>query len=96
MKVFFFFFFIELNSIPSITFSDAEGSTTKLGELQWEYRNEYDGLTKEEKDELVAEFNPHKEVGIKIHQPTACACIQDVANVSHNMQMLVSNLNFNG
>lgn len=75
----------------SITFS--EGNATKLGELQQDYRDEYNALTKEEKDELVAEFNAHKEAGIKIRRPTARARIQDVANVSRNMQMLVSNLN---
>jgi hypothetical protein len=77
----------------SITFS--EGNPTKLGELQQDYRDEYNALTTEEKDELVAEFNAHKEAGFKIRRPTARARIQDVANVSRNMQMLVSNLNLN-
>lgn len=77
----------------SFTFSD--GNPTKLREIQEDYHEEYNALTNEEKDELVAEFDAHKEAGIKIRRPTARARVQDVANVSRNMQMLVSQLNLN-
>ena len=69
-----------------------EGNSSKLQDLQQEYHEEYDALTTEEKEELVEEFNAHKEAGTKIRQPSARACIQDVANVSRNMQLLVSML----
>ena len=57
--------------------------------LQQEYLEEYKALTNKEKAELVEEFETHKQEGIAVHQPTACACIQDVANVARNMQLLV-------
>ena len=75
---------------PQLSITSSEGNPTKLQVLQQDYHKEYDALTKEEREELVEEFNAHKEVGKKIRQPTAHACIQDVANVSHNMQLLVS------
>jgi hypothetical protein len=68
----------------------SEGNPTKLRVLQQDYHEEYDALTKEEKEELVEEFKAHKEAGMKLRRPTARACIQDVANVSRNMQLLVS------
>jgi hypothetical protein len=58
--------------------------------LQAEYQDEYDALTEEEKAELIREFTAHKTEESKLQRPTACARIQDVANVMHNMQMLVS------
>lgn len=61
----------------------------KLLTLQQEYHEEYEALTKEEKAEIIEEFNVHKQEGMKICCPTARACIQDVANVSRNMQLLV-------
>lgn len=61
----------------------------KLLTLQQEHHEEYETLTKEEKAELIEEFNAHKQEGIKIRRPTARARIQDVANVSRNMQLLV-------
>ena len=76
--------------VPKLTTSTSDGNPTRLQELQQEYHEEYEGLTREEKDELVAEFNANKEAGTKICRPTARARIQDVANVSRNMQMLVS------
>jgi membrane carboxypeptidase/penicillin-binding protein len=57
--------------------------------LQNEYHDKYDALTEEAKQELVEEFEVHKQEGMKIH-PTVCACIQDVANVARNIQLLVS------
>lgn len=53
--------------------------------LQQEYHKEYKALTKEEKDDLIEEFNTHKQEDMKIHHPTACAHIQDVANSACNM-----------
>jgi hypothetical protein len=62
----------------------------KLLTLQQEYHEEYETLTKEEKAEIIEEFNTHKEEGMKIRRPTARGRIQDVANVARNMQLLVS------
>jgi hypothetical protein len=75
---------------PQLSITSSEGNPTKLQVLQQDYHEEYDALTKEEKEELVEEFNAHKEAGKKIRRPTARARIQDVANVSRNMQLLVS------
>jgi hypothetical protein len=58
--------------------------------LQNEYHDEYEALTEEGKQELVDEFEVHKEEGMKIHCPTAHAHIQDIANVARNIQLLVS------
>ena len=62
----------------------------KLLTLQEQYQDEYEALTKEEKAELVEEFKINKAEGYKLQRPTARARIQDVANVTHNMQLLVS------
>ena len=61
-----------------------------LIDLQQKYQDEYEALTKEEKAELVEEFNSHKEEDAKVRRPTARGRIQDVANVARNMQLLVS------
>ena len=57
---------------------------------QNEYHDEYDALTEEAKQELVKEFEVHKQEGMKIRCPTACARIQDIANVARNIQLLIS------
>ena len=62
----------------------AEGNSMKLTVLQQEYHEEYEALTKEEKNDLVEEFKVHKQAGMKIRRPTARARIQDVANVACN------------
>lgn len=68
----------------------AEGNSLKLVALQKEYQEEYEALSKEEKDELIEEFNAYKQDTMKICCLTAHTCIQDVANVAHNVQLLVS------
>jgi hypothetical protein len=67
----------------------SEGNSMNLLTIQQEYHDKYESLTKEEKAEIVEEFNAQKEDGMKIRRPTARARIQDVANVSQNMQLLV-------
>jgi hypothetical protein len=53
----------------------------KLGEIQTDYGNEYNDLSKEDKDELIKEFKSIKKSALSIRRPTARAHIQDVANV---------------
>lgn len=43
-----------------------EGHPTKLIKLQDEYKNEYEALTKEEREELVEEFTVQRDVHSKI------------------------------
>ena len=69
-----------------------EENTTRLMALQEEYNDKYNALTQEEKQELIKEFEAHKQEGTKICHPTAQACIQDVANAAWNMQLLVSRI----
>lgn len=57
--------------------------------LQDDYHDEYDDLTKDEKDELVREFNDEKDQLKKVSRPTARARMQDVANVVRNIRQLV-------
>jgi hypothetical protein len=66
-----------------------EGNTTQLMTLQEEYCDEYEALTKEERAELIAEFDASKDQNSKACHPTACSRIQDVANVARNMESLV-------
>ena len=61
----------------------------KLGEIQTDYGNEYNDLSKEDKDELIKEFKSIKKSALSIRRPTARARIQDVANVVRNMELLV-------
>jgi hypothetical protein len=61
----------------------------KLGEIQTDYGNEYNDLSKEDKDELIEEFKSIKKSALSIHRPAARARIQDVANVVRNMELLV-------
>ena len=61
----------------------------KLGEIQTDYGNEYNDLSKENKDELIEEFKSIKKSALSIRRPTARARIQDVANVVRNMEWLV-------
>lgn len=77
---------VEHDTLTSVS----EGNPTRLQVLQADYQEEYEALTNDEKDELIIEFNAHKEEGAKVRRPTARARIQDVANVARNMQLLVS------
>ena len=67
----------------------AEGSAVKLREIQTDYGNKYNNLSKEDKDELIEEFKSIKKSALSIHCPTTHARIQDVANVVWNMELLV-------
>ena len=58
-------------------------------ELQDDYHDEYDDLTKDEKDKLVQEFNDEKDQLKKALCPTARARMQDVTNVVCNIRQLV-------
>lgn len=69
--------------------SSLEGHPTKLIKLQDEYKDEYEALTKEEREELVEEFSAQRDERSKIKRPTPKARIADVANVVRNMQLLV-------
>jgi len=53
----------------------------KFGEIQTDYGNEYNDLSKEDKDKLIEEFKSIKKSALSIRRPTAHARIQDVANV---------------
>ena len=61
----------------------------KLIKLQEELKEEYEALTKEERDEIVEEFTVQRDERAKIKRPTPKARIIDVANVVRNMQLLV-------
>ena len=61
-----------------------------LLEIQDDYRDEYDTLTKEERDELVREFKEEKNTMRKIPRATARGRMQDVSNVTRNIRELVS------
>ena len=66
-----------------------EGSVMKLREMQTDYGDEYNKLSKEDKDELVEEFKSIKKAALTICCPTARSHIQDVANIVQNMELLV-------
>ena len=66
-----------------------EGSVVKLREIPTDYSNKYNNLSKEDKDELIEEFKSIKKSALSICCPTALACIQDIANVVWNMELLV-------
>jgi hypothetical protein len=61
----------------------------KLREMQTDYGDEYNKLSKEDKDELVEEFKSIKKAASTIRHPTACSRLQDVTNVVRNMELLV-------
>ncbi|KAF8236761.1 hypothetical protein L208DRAFT_1524022 [Tricholoma matsutake] len=65
-----------------------------LSPLWKEYQEEYEALSKEEKDELIEEFNAYKQDTMKICCLTAHTCIQDVANVAHNVQLLMTGVTY--
>lgn len=61
-----------------------------LLEIQQEHRDEYDELTKEEKEELIREFVDEKDGLKKLRRPSARGRLQDALSVVRNMQKLVS------
>jgi hypothetical protein len=61
----------------------------RLIDIQANYGDEYEALTKEQRAELVEEFMHDKDSKAKVRRPTAKSRIQDVANVARNMQLLV-------
>jgi hypothetical protein len=61
-----------------------------LHEIQQEHRDEYDELTKEEKEELIREFINEKDGLKRVRRPSAKGRLQDALNVVRNMQKLVS------
>jgi hypothetical protein len=70
-------------------FIDNSFNPTSMPELQDDYHDEYDDLTKDEKDKLVQEFNDEKDQLKKALRPTARARMQDVTNVVRNIRQLV-------
>jgi DNA-directed RNA polymerase subunit H (RpoH/RPB5) len=66
-----------------------DGHPTRLIRLQDEYKDEYEALTKEEREELIEEFTVQRDECAKIKRPTPRARIANVANVVRNMQLLV-------
>jgi hypothetical protein len=58
-------------------------------EIQEDFREEYQNLTKDERDELVKNFKEEKSTLRKIPCPTARGRVQDVANVTRNICELV-------
>ncbi|KAF8874789.1 hypothetical protein BD779DRAFT_1423976, partial [Infundibulicybe gibba] len=81
----------EINAATDYTIATGTGSMNLL-EIQDEYQDEYNALSKEEKDQLVEDFRNNKEAALNLRRPTAKARIQDVANVVRNMQELLSGL----
>jgi pyruvate-formate lyase-activating enzyme len=61
-----------------------------LLEIHQEYHDEYEELSKEEKEELIKEFTDEKDGLKNVRQPTARGRLQDALNVVRNMQQLVS------
>jgi regulator of RNase E activity RraB len=79
----------ENTNILSNCLDDASNPMSLLEILQ-EHHDEYDGLSKEEKAELVREYTEEKERTKKIRRRTARGRLQDVLNIVRNMQQLVS------
>ena len=73
----------------SVHFIGNSSHPTSMLELQEDYHDEYDDLSKKEKEELVQEFNDEKGQLRKIPHPTARSRSQDVANVVRNIRLLV-------
>ena len=70
-----------------------EGEKENAIEIQRQYKSEYDALTAEERAEYVAEFEALKDNNSLARRHTSRGCIQEVANVSRNMQILVRTAN---
>jgi hypothetical protein len=69
--------------------SSLDGHPTKLIKLQDDFKDKYEALTKEEREELVEEFTAQRDERGKIKWPTPKARIANVANVVRNIQLLV-------
>ncbi|KAJ7603379.1 hypothetical protein DFH06DRAFT_1022290 [Mycena polygramma] len=70
-----------------------EGTPLNAKEIHKQYGNEYYALTDAEKDALII---AHKKVAtrsVKLRRNTPRACIQDVANIVQNIQLLMIGLN---
>jgi hypothetical protein len=68
----------------------SDGHCMKLTMLQDEYKDEYEALTKEQREELIEDFATQRNEQAKVKWPTPKAQISDVANVVRNMQLLIS------
>lgn len=66
-----------------------EGEKENAIEIQRQYKSEYDALTVEQRAEYVAEFEAMKENSTLARRHTSRGCIQEFANVSRNMQIMV-------
>ncbi|KAJ6485996.1 hypothetical protein C8R45DRAFT_828678, partial [Mycena sanguinolenta] len=69
-----------------------EAGEAKNGDaLHQDHFAEYQALSKDEKDELIAEFEKPRTKNFQLRRDTPCGRIQDVANVVRNLKMLVRN-----
>lgn len=66
-----------------------DGIGTNVIDLQEQYAAEYEGLSQERKDEIIAEYKGKKETETKAQRPTARGKVMDVGNTVRNMQQLV-------
>jgi DNA-directed RNA polymerase subunit H (RpoH/RPB5) len=71
------------------TYSLLDGHHTRLIKLQDQYKDEYEALTEEQREDLIEEFTVQQDERAKIKRPTPKARIADVANIVRNMQLLV-------
>ena len=67
----------------------SDGHLLRLIKLQDEYKEEYENLTREEREEFVEEFTAQRDGCAKLKRATPKGRIADVANVVRNMQLLV-------
>lgn len=57
--------------------------------MQQDYKDEYENLAPEEREEIVNEFVAQRSSEPKLRRPNARGRMADVANIVRNMQLLV-------
>lgn len=67
----------------------AEGTCMSLIGIQDTYKEEYDALDEEEREEIVKEYKENRNVTKHIARPSPRGHIQDFSNTVRNIMLLV-------
>lgn len=66
-----------------------DGHVMSMLNIQRDYKEEYNALADEEREELVREYKENLDSNKKLRRPLPRGRIQDIANIKRNMIYLV-------
>lgn len=69
-----------------------DGEKENVISIQRDFKEEYDALTAEERAEYIVEFDAMKTSSAHVARHTSRGCIQDLANIARNMEVMVRSI----